>query len=270
MRSVLNPSHGITIVIPAYNEAKRLGPTLDRVLDFVRQQAWDAEVIVVDDGSRDGTADLVKAYARKNEIVRLVQNPGNRGKGYSVRNGVLNAQGTIVLFTDADLSSPIEEAPKLLDALNAGADLAIGSRWVQSELQMQRQPMLRQVLGRAFNQLLRVILRLEFKDTQCGFKAFWRGAASALFPLQRIEGWGFDPEILFLARRAALKVVEVPVRWSHDSGTRIHPLADGFRMVMDMLRIRWYAATGKYGGLSVRASSGILPDGQLPQSWKVD
>lgn len=245
----MNPSRGITIVIPAYNEAKRLGPTLDRVLDFVRQQAWDAEVIVVDDGSRDGTADLVEAYARKNEIVRLVQNPGNRGKGYSVRNGVLNAQGAIVLFTDADLSSPIEEAPKLL---------------------MQRQPMLCQVLGRAFNQLLRVILRLEFKDTQCGFKAFWRGAATALFPLQRIEGWGFDPEIFFLARRAALKVVEVPVRWSHDSGTRIHPLADGFRMVMDMLRIRWYAATGKYGGLSVRASSGVLPDGQLPQSWKVD
>ncbi len=119
MRSVLNPSHGITIVIPAYNEANRLGPTLDRVLDFVRQQAWDAEVIVVDDGSRDGTADLVSAYARRNDIVRLVQNPRNRGKGYSVRNGVLNAQGAIVLFTDADLSSPIEEAPKLLQALHA-------------------------------------------------------------------------------------------------------------------------------------------------------
>jgi dolichyl-phosphate beta-glucosyltransferase len=270
VRSVLNPSCGITIVIPAYNEASRLGPTLDRVLDFVRQQAWDAEVIVVDDGSRDGTADLVNAYALRNDIVRLVQNPRNRGKGYSVRNGVLNAQGAIVLFTDADLSSPIEEAPKLLQALHAGADLAIGSRWVRSELQMQRQPMFRQLLGRAFNQLLRVMLRLEFKDTQCGFKAFWRDSATALFPLERIEGWGFDPEILFLARRAALKVVEVPVRWSHDSGTRIHPLADGFRMVTDMLRIRWYAATGKYGALSVRASAGTLPEGQLPQPWKID
>ena len=243
----LNTSYRISIVIPAYNEAPRLGPTLDRVLDFVRKQGWDAEVIVVDDGSRDGTADIVRGYAKNNEIVRLLQNPGNRGKGYSVRNGVMNANGRIILFTDADLSSPIEEAPKLLEVIESGADVAIGSRWMRSELQTRRQSVARQVLGRVFNLLLRVVLRLDFKDTQCGFKAFRRNAARAVFPLQKIERWGFDPEILFLADRAGFTVVEVPVRWGHDSGTRINPIADGSRMVGEMLRIRWYSMAGKYG-----------------------
>src|SRR5580698_1007638 len=134
-KSVLNTLDGISIIIPAYNERLRLGPTLDRVLSFVHEQAWDAEVIVVDDGSDDGTPDIVRSYSERNPRVHLAQNPGNRGKGYSVRNGVLNARGAIVLFTDADLSSPIEEALKLLDAIEAGADVAIGSRWMRSELQ---------------------------------------------------------------------------------------------------------------------------------------
>jgi len=258
----LNTIDGISVVIPAYNESVRLGPTLDRVLDFVSRQAWDAEVIVVDDGSHDRTADLVREYARSKRIVRLIQNPGNRGKGFSVRNGVLNAQGAIVLFTDADLSSPIEEAAKLLEALEAGADVAIGSRWVRSELQTQRQSVARQVMGRAFNMLLRILLRLDFKDTQCGFKAFRRSAAKTLFPLQKIEGWGFDPEILFLARRFGFKVAEVPVVWAHDEGTRIHPLADGSKMVLDMLRIRWNALLGKYGDTPVVPSPRVLAEGQ--------
>jgi glycosyltransferase involved in cell wall biosynthesis len=262
----LNTIDGISIVIPAYNESARLGPTLDRVLDFIRRQAWDAEVIVVDDGSRDRTADLVRDYARSNGIVRLVQNPSNRGKGYSVCNGVLNAQGAIVLFTDADLSSPIEEAAKLVEALEAGTDIAIGSRWVRSELQTQRQSVARQVMGRAFNVLLRILLRLDFKDTQCGFKAFRRSAAKALFPLQKIEGWGFDPEILFLARRFGFKVAEVPVMWAHDEGTRIHPLADGSKMVLEMMRIRWYALIGKYGDIRVDASPRVLAEGQRPRT----
>ena len=258
MKAILDTSCNLSIVIPAYNEELRLRPTLNRVLDFVRLQAWDAEVIVVDDGSRDRTADIVKEYAQSNGIVRLVQNPGNRGKGFSVRNGVLNARGQIILFTDADLSSPIEEAPKLLAAIEAGADIAIGSRWMRSELQTKRQSVVRQVLGRVFNLLLRMVLRLDFKDTQCGFKAFRRGAAKAVFPLQRIERWGFDPEILFLARRAGFKTVEVPVRWGHDNGTRINPVADGSRMVADMLRIRWYSVSGKYSdGLGVAAPSTV-------------
>jgi dolichyl-phosphate beta-glucosyltransferase len=262
----LTTSFGISIVIPAYNEGSRLGKTLDRILDFVRQQAWDAEIVVVDDGSRDGTAQLVRDYARRNGIVRLVQNPGNRGKGYSVRNGVLNARGAIILFTDADLSSPIEEACKLLVALEAGADVAIGSRWVRSDLQVQRQSIARQVMGRAFNLLLRSVLALDFKDTQCGFKAFRRNAAKTVFSLQRTEGWAFDPEILFLASRLGLRVEEIPVVWAHDEGTRIHPVVDGTKMILEVLRIRWFVLNGKYVDGPAILTTGGLPEGQRPRA----
>ena len=236
----------VSIVIPAYNESARIGSTLDRVLAFLRQHAWNAEVIVVNDGSQDETVQIVQSLAQGNETVRLIENPGNRGKGYSVRNGVLHANGDFILFSDADLSSPIEEATKLFDALERGADIAIGSRWVRSELQTRRQSVARQALGRVFNGVLRVLLQLDFKDTQCGFKAFRREAVRAVFPLQQIEGWGFDPEILFLAKRMGFQIEEVPVVWAHDDRTRIHPLADGSRMVADMLRIRWYSLAGKY------------------------
>lgn len=259
---MLNTSNDISIVIPAYNESARLGRTLDRVLDFIRKCEWDAEVIVVDDGSSDGTADLVRNYAQRNAIVSLVQNPSNRGKGYSVRNGMLHARGAIILFSDADLSSPIEEASKLIEALEAGADIAIGSRWIRSELQTQRQSVARQVMGRGFNLLLRLLLGLDFKDTQCGFKAFRRSAAHALFPLQSIEGWGFDPEILFLASRMGFKVAEVPVVWAHDEGTRIHPIADGSKMALEMMRIRWNSIIGKYGDVSSGNLAQILAEGQ--------
>src|SRR5215467_4593586 len=235
-----------SIIIPAYNEGARLGRTLDRVLAYVSDQRWDAEVIVVNDGSRDRTADLVREYAQRNPCLRLLENPGNHGKGYSVRNGMLNATGELLLFTDADLSSPIEEAPKLLAALQAGADVAIGSRWLQPELQTQRQSLLRQFYGRLFNLALRVLLGLNFKDTQCGFKAFTRRAAQKVFPLQRIERWGFDPELLYLSRKLGFKVVEVPVAWAHAEGTRISPLRDGMKMIGEILRVRWNAVTGKY------------------------
>lgn len=235
-----------SIVIPAYNEGQRLGATLERVLAYVASQQWSAEIIVVNDGSRDNTAEIVRSFALGNPALRLLENPGNRGKGYSVRNGMLNAQGEVLLFSDADLSSPIEEAPKLFQAISAGADLAIGSRWLQSDLQTERQPLYRQLFGRIFNLLLRLILGLKFKDTQCGFKAFTRSAALQVFPLQTIERWGFDPEILFIAQRLRFKVKEVPVAWAHDVGTRISPLRDGTRMFFEMLKIRWNAITGKY------------------------
>ena len=241
----------ISIVIPAYNEEERLGPTLDRVLAFARNNGWKAEIIVVNDGSRDRTAGIVRSYEHDTGIVRLLENPGNRGKGYSVRHGVLNATGRFILFTDADMSSPIEEAPKLLQALADGADIAIGSRWARSELQTRRQSLARQFLGRVFNMLLRLILRLNFKDTQCGFKAFRREAARGVFPLQRVEGWGFDPEILFLAHQRGFRMIEVPVRWGHDTRTRINPLLDGARMVSDMLLIRWNSISGKYAGARI-------------------
>jgi dolichyl-phosphate beta-glucosyltransferase len=237
-----------SIVIPAYNEGTRLGATLERVLGYLRAQGWsaEAEVIVVNDGSRDNTADLVRGFAEGNPMLRLVENPGNRGKGYAVRNGMLNARGEVVVFSDADLSSPIEEMPKLLAALAGGADIAIGSRWLRAELQTRRQSLHRQLFGRVFNVLLRIILGLQFKDTQCGFKAFTRRAAQTIFPLERIERWGFDPEILFLARKFGFRVEEVPVCWGHSGDTRIHPLLDGARMFWEMLRIRWYDLTGKY------------------------
>ena len=235
-----------SFIIPAYNEGVRLGATLDRVLDYISEQGWDAEVLVVNDGSRDQTAELVRSCAQTHPHLRLIENPGNRGKGYSVRNGMLKAAGEILLFSDADLSSPIEEAVKLFAVIDAGADIAIGSRWLQPETQTHRQSLLRQFYGRLFNLALRVLLGLNFKDTQCGFKAFTRHAAQRIFPQQRIERWGFDPELLYLARRAGLKVQEVPVAWAHVEGTRISPLRDGIRMFGEVLKIRWNAITGKY------------------------
>lgn len=240
------PEPAYSIVIPAYNEEARLPATLEKVLAFVREQKWSAEVIVVNDGSRDGTADLVRKLAAREPALLLVENPGNRGKGYSVRNGMLCARGRVVLFSDADLSSPISEAPKLLAALAGGASVAIGSRWMQADLQTKRQSWLRQILGRVFNLLARVILGLQFHDTQCGFKAFTREAAQAIFPLQKIERWGFDPEILFLAQKLGFKIEEIPVLWGHSGGERIHPLRDGAKMLIEMLRIRWYAIRGAY------------------------
>src|SRR5215831_20983855 len=169
-----------SIIIPAYNESQRIVPTLNRVLTYVAERQWDAEIIVVNDGSIDETAKIVQGYVERNAIMRLIENPGNRGKGYSVRNGMLNARGELLLFSDADLSSPIEEAPKLFAAIQNGADVAIGSRWIRPETQTKRQSLLRQLYGRAFNLALRVLLGLRQKDTQCGFKAFTRNAAQRI------------------------------------------------------------------------------------------
>lgn len=237
-----------SIVIPAFNEGKRLAPTLETVLSYIRQQALDAEVIVVNDGSRDNTADIVRSFAEQHPHLRLVENPGNRGKGYSVRNGMLQARGDVIIFSDADLSSPIEEMPKLLQAIEQGADIAIGSRWLRAELQTSRQSLHRQLFGRIFNALNRTVLGLPFKDTQCGFKAFTRRAAQTILPLQRIERWGFDPEILFLARKFGFAVQEVPVKWGHVGGTRINPFVDGAHMFQEILHIRWNDIAGKYNG----------------------
>ena len=216
-----------------------MGPTLERVLAYVKNRGWNAEIILVNDGSRDDTREIVRGYARKHPHLRLLENPGNRGKGYSVRNGMLNATGDVMFFSDADLSSPIDEAPKLLDAVAAGADVAIGSRWLQSDLQTCRQPLHRQFFGRLFNLVLRVVLGLNYSDTQCGFKAFSRRAARSIFAEQKIERWGFDPELLFLSKKLGLKVVEIPVQWSHCEGSRISYFRDGIRMLMEIWKVRW-------------------------------
>ena len=246
MATSLSNQPKYSIVIPAYNEGQRITATLDKVLEYIRQQGWNAEVIVVDDGSRDDTAAIVRSYAERHRAVRLLQNPGNRGKGYSVRHGMLSARGDLLLFSDADLSSPIQEANKLFAALAGGAEVAIGSRWLRSELQTERQPFHRQFFGRVFNLHLRLLLGLSFKDTQCGFKAFTARAAQALFPRQQIERWGFDPELLFLARKLGLPVREIAVEWAHDDRSKISYLKDGLHMGVETLRVRWYSLTGQY------------------------
>jgi dolichyl-phosphate beta-glucosyltransferase len=235
-----------SIILPAYNESARITATLDKILAHATERGWNVEVIVVNDGSSDTTAEIVLEYAKKHATLRLLENPGNRGKGFSVRNGMLHAKGDVLLFSDADLSSPIEEADKLFAAIVEGADIAIGSRWIDSRLQIRRQPLYRRLFGRIFNLALRLVLGLQFKDTQCGFKAFTRRSAQAIFPQQKIERWGFDPELLYLARKFGFTVSEVPVAWSHREGTRIHPLRDGIRMFGELLRVRWYALKGDY------------------------
>src|SRR5271157_5221884 len=250
-----------SFIIPAYNESERLRTSLPKVLDYSHQQRLQAEIIVVNDGSTDGTAKVVRNFAAKNPQVHLLENPGNRGKGYSVRNGMLHGNGDVLLFTDADLSSPIYEADKLFKAIAQGADVAIGSRWLQADLQTERQPLYRQVYGRLFNLGLRIVLGLNYRDTQCGFKAFTRQAIQVVFTRQQIERWGFDPELLFLAKKFKFKTVEIPVEWAHDHRSKINPLRDGLQMGLDVLKIRWNALTGRY-----KQPSTALPDPVPSQS----
>ena len=235
-----------SIVIPAFNEQARIGATLEQVMECIRARAWTAEVLVVNDGSRDRTAAIVSAAALKYPNLRLIENSGNRGKGYSVRNGMLQARGAIVMFTDADLSAPIEEAELLFAAIANCADVAIGSRWLDRSRQTLRQPMYRRFFGRCFNWLTRLIMNLPLADTQCGFKAFRREAAQAIFIRQHIERWGFDPEILYIALRLGMRVDEVPVTWGHDERTRISYLKDGLKMMEDLLKVRFYSIAGYY------------------------
>lgn len=235
-----------SIVIPAYNESERIKGSLQKIVAFLAEQRWAAEVLVVNDGSRDDTAQVVREFAAQYPYIRMIENPGNRGKGYSVRNGMLQATGDVVLFTDADLSAPITEAPKLFREIENGADVAFGSRWLVAKMQTERQSILRQIAGRMYNILMRVVLGLKYKDTQCGFKAFNRRALETIFTRQRIERWGFDVELLFLARKFRMKIVEVPVEWAHDDRSKINPVTDGIKMFGEMLSIRWNSITGKY------------------------
>jgi glycosyltransferase involved in cell wall biosynthesis len=235
-----------SIIVPAYNEQERIAASLEALLTHMARRCWSAEVLVVNDGSTDRTAEIVSRFASRNPAVRMLENPGNRGKGYSVRHGLQEAAGEMILFTDADLSTPIYEADKLFVTLENGADVAIGSRWLESRLQTQRQPLHRQFVGRMFNLVLLATLRLNYRDTQCGFKAFRRPAAQVLSSLQQVERWGFDAELLFLARKLGLRVREVPVEWAHDHRSKIRVFRDGLRMVADLLVVRWYQISGRY------------------------
>ena len=236
----------LSIVIPAYNESARIERTLQRVMECVEHQGWDAEVLVVDDGSRDSTPEIIQAWMQRYPRLHLIRNEGNRGKGYSVRNGLLQAAGEIVMFTDADLSAPMEEAERLFEALREGADVAIGSRWLDRQRQTIHQPLYRRFFGRCFNWVTRMVMGLPFKDTQCGFKAFKRPAAQIIFRLQRIERWGFDPEILFIAQKLGYDIREVPVTWGHDERSRMSYLKDGMKMLEEMAVIRANSVAGRY------------------------
>ena len=236
----------LSIVIPAYNECARIEATLERVLSCVEAQGWDAEVLVVDDGSTDDTTEIVQRWMEQHDRLHLIKNDGNRGKGYSVRNGLLQAAGDVVMFTDADLSAPMEEADFLLKAIENGADVAIGSRWMDRKRQTIHQPLYRQFFGRCFNAITRLVMGLPYKDTQCGFKAFRREAAQVIFRLQRIERWGFDPEILFIARKLRYDVREVSVTWGHDERSRMSYLKDGMKMLEEMAIIRGNSVAGRY------------------------
>ena len=259
-----------SIIIPAYNESERLKASLPKVLDYIRRRQIAAEVIVVNDGSVDDTAEVVRRFATASPEVRLLENPGNRGKGYSVRNGMLHSRGGVLLFTDADLSSPIYEADKLFQAIAEGADIAIGSRWLQRELQTERQPWYRQLYGRLFNLGLRIVLGLKYRDTQCGFKAFTRVAAQVVFRRQLIERWGFDAELLFLADKFKLRTDEVPVEWAHDHRSRINPLRDGLQMGVETLNVRWNDMMGLYQQpLISLEQAGIEADDRLVTDHKL-
>lgn len=238
----------ISIIIPAYNEEKRLPATLERVVRYLEGTQWvENEILVVDDGSRDGTAEVAKAFAASHPNVRLLSNPGNRGKGYSVRHGMLEARGDWALFTDADLSAPIEELGKLFDAAHScGAAVVIGSRALNRKLIGVRQSRLRENGGRLFNLIMRSITGLPFADTQCGFKLFKAEAARRVFSRQRLERFGFDAEILFIARHLGYGVREVPVRWNHVEGTKMNLLSDSLDMMLDLLRIRRNQLLGRY------------------------
>jgi glycosyltransferase involved in cell wall biosynthesis len=235
----------VSIVVPAFNEAARIGNSITKIDAFMRRSPSVFELIVVDDGSTDQTAEIVERS--KTPRLRLVQNDGNRGKGYTVRHGVLSASGKYVLFTDADLSAPIEELEKLLDvALKEHADVVIGSRALDAKYIEKHQSRLRELSGKTFNAMVRLLLGLQLHDTQCGFKLFDREKSRSVFEQQTTNGFGFDPEILFLAKRKGLKIRETPVRWSHAEGSKVNVFRDGLRMLLDLIRIRWNAIIGRY------------------------
>ena len=235
----------ISIVIPAYNEERRLPSTLDAVIAYLARKNFGfSEIVVVDDGSRDGTAVLVER--RKHPKLRLVKNPGNRGKGYTVRHGMLEAAGEWILYSDADLSAPIEELDKLIAAVEReGAQVAIGSRALDRSLVGVHQSAFREMSGRAFNFVMRMVTGLPFRDTQCGFKFFRADAARAIFSRQTLDGFSFDVEDLVIAKMLGIKTIEVPVVWNNVEGTKVSAFS-GAASFAALVGIRGRALAGRY------------------------
>lgn len=233
----------ISLVIPAYNEERRLPETLPRVLQFLEAQESAWEVIIADDGSTDRTALITEEYSRSQPRLRLLRLT-HGGKGHAVRSGMLAAQGQFCFLSDADLSVPITDLPRFLPALQ-GAEVAIASREAEGAIRYG-EPVYRHLMGRLYNLLVRTLLLPGIQDTQCGFKGFRRETVPALFGRQGLEGWGFDVELLYLARQRGYRIVEVPVHWTYGKHSRVHPLRDSWRMGLDLLRVRWRAWRGNY------------------------
>src|SRR5947208_5107259 len=238
--------YSLTIVIPAFNEERRLDSTLNKLDAFLKAEDWNAEIIVVDDGSTDGTARLVTREMQQKPYLRLLQNHINRGKGFSLRRGVEASLGEVLLLSDADLSVPIQEVRNLLDAIKEGADVAIGSRGIDLGGDRLAAPWHRRLCSAGFRLFVRSVLGLRFQDTQCGFKAFKRKAARLTFSRQRIERWGFDPEVLMLADRFCFVVKEVGVEAIHDDRSRLNVVRDSFQMLCEVLKIRYHILFGIY------------------------
>jgi glycosyltransferase involved in cell wall biosynthesis len=256
----------LSIIIPVYNEARRLQDTLVRISDYLAEQPWSAELIVVDDGSTDETCAVVRNFITQSTApapqsatpkpqVRLIEND-HRGKGYTVRAGMLAARGRYILFSDADLATPIAETARLLACLDQGYDIAIGSR-EGAEARRYNEPRLRRWMGRLFNALVRLLIVGGVKDTQCGFKAFRREAAHDIFGRLKIYGkeasivhgasvTAFDVEVLYLAVRMGYGICEVPIEWYYREQSKVSPLRDSMRMARDVLRLRWNAWRGIY------------------------
>lgn len=232
------PSADLSVVIPAFNEAARLGPTVVRVMAWCAEHRPDYQLIVVDDGSSDATAEVARAAAGGDERVTVIELLRNRGKGAAVRTGMLAATGRALLFSDADLSTPIEDVDVLQAALDGGADIAIGSRALADSDVRTRQHPLREMMGRTFNLMVRAALMGGLKDTQCGFKLFTREAGHALFERATIDGFAFDVEVLMLARELGYEIAEVPVTWRHVEESKVSPGTDAARMFFDLMRLR--------------------------------
>jgi len=228
----------LSIVVPAYNEEDRIGPTLERMTAYLDARGFTYELLVVDDGSTDRTAQIVRAAAESHPRIRLLGYRQNRGKGYAVRHGILQAGGDYVLFSDADLATPIEEHEKLEARMRQGFDVAIGSRDVPGSRLERRQSPLRELGGKLFNRCVQAVAVPGIHDTQCGFKLFTRAAARNIFSRCQIDNFSFDVEVLYLARQLGYSIAEVPVRWAHQEGSKVRFLRDARRMLATLFRIK--------------------------------
>lgn len=223
----------ISIIIPAYNEEDRISATLDKILTYLKENNYEYEVIVVDDGSNDRTVQVAGIFD-----VKVISQASNLGKGAAVRRGMLEAQGEIRLFSDADLSTPIYELEKILPHFEDGNDVVIGSRALQNELIKEHQPWYRETMGKTFNKIVQLLVIDGIKDTQCGFKAFTANAAEAIFSQAKIDGFAFDVEALFLAKKLNYKVKEVAVEWYNDERSKVNPITDSLKMLLEIIKIR--------------------------------